>query len=715
MIAQPSPASAFPDEATSTSLKTECLHCQQPIPETESGSGFCCTGCRAAYSLIRGEGLEEYYSLRERMKAGASSPVDATLIEQSFIDLDAPRFWSSHVVALPGGNVQCTLHLHGIHCAACVWLLEKLPQIRPGILQARVNMGRNTIELIWDPGRLRLSEIAQQIAKLGYRAVPLNSSTQERSKKQQQRQQLIQIAIAGACSGNVMLLALAIYAGEWTGIAAEHLQLLRIASGAVGLVSLLGPGSVFFRGAWAAILARTPHMDLPIALGLGVGAISGTWNTLIGHGELYFDSLSMLVFLLLVGRALQSRQQQHACESVDLLQQLTPGTALKVVHGIAEPIAIEAIQIGDTLEVRSGQTIPADGKVILGNTEVDASLLTGESIPRVVKVGDEVIAGTLNRSRTIRMTVQKVGANTRLGALVESIHQASLLKAPVVQWADRVSGIFVVVVITLAVLVGVAWWFIDREVWSERVISLLIVACPCALGLATPLAIAVGLGRSAKRGVLIKGGDTLQKLSQPGILVLDKTGTVTEGRMQVHSWSGDSRSLELAAAIEKQSEHPIAIAIGEYWSNRACGEKSPDAELVEMHLGGGVSGWVSGSEVHVGSANFMEQQGIAIGSEFLEKQQQLLSAGHTPIFVSVQRKLVAIAGVGDSIRPEAKALLERLAERGWECALLSGDHPRIVAMVGESLGLAPERVFGGVSPKKSWKRFGNSSRSLDLS
>ena len=680
------------------------MHCQQPIPDSEAGSGFCCTGCRAAYSLIRGEGLEEYYALRERMKAGASSPVDVQWIEQSFVDLDAPRFWSSHVVALPGGNVQCTLHLHGIHCAACVWLLEKLPQIRPGILQARVNMGRNTIEFIWDPGRLRLSEIAQQIAKLGYRAVPLNSSSQERAKKQQQRQQLIQIAIAGACSGNVMLLALAIYAGEWTGIAAEHLQLLRIASGAVGLVSLLGPGSLFFRGAWAALLSRTPHMDLPIALGLGVGAVSGTWNTLIGHGELYFDSLSMLVFLLLVGRALQSRQQQHACESVDLLQQLTPGTAMKVIHGVAEPIAIEEIQVGDTLEVRSGQTIPADGKIILGNTEVDASLLTGESLPRVVNVGDEVIAGTLNRSRTIRMTVQRVGENTRLGALVESIHQASLLKAPVVQWADRVSGIFVVVVISLAVIVGIAWWWIDREVWSERVISLLIVACPCALGLATPLAIAVGLGRSAKRGVLIKGGDTLQKLSKPGILVLDKTGTVTEGHMQVHHWSGNGRSLELAASLEKYSEHPIAAAICEYWSHRACGEKILDAEQVEMHLGGGVSGWVAGSEVHVGSGLFMQHEGIAIDDDFEGKQQGILNAGHTPILISIDRKLMAIAGVGDSIRREAKALLGRLTQRGWECALLSGDHPRIVAMAGETLGLATDRVFGGVSPEEKLEK-----------
>ncbi len=244
------------------------------------------------------------------------------------------------------------------------------------------------------------------------------------------RSQLVQIAIAGACSGNVMLIALGIYLGEWTGMAAEHLQLLRFACTAVGLVSLLGPGSVFFRGAWAAIRARTPHMDLPIALGLGVGAGSGVWNTLAGHGELYYDSLSMLVFLLLIGRALQAWQQRSACDAVDLFTTIDSRYARRVRDGLVETVPVEELAVGDCLEVSAGDVLPVDGVVVMGTSEIDTSLLTGESFPQVVEVGHEVTAGTLNRSRTIRIQAQRVGGETRLAGLLTAIERAGIQKTP---------------------------------------------------------------------------------------------------------------------------------------------------------------------------------------------------------------------------------------------------------------------------------------------
>ncbi|MGN6544780.1 MAG: heavy metal translocating P-type ATPase, partial [Aureliella sp.] len=546
-----------------------CAHCGAAIPaeslSLDPAERFCCSGCRAAYSLIAGEGLEEYYALRRRFSDQDAKAVDPELTEATFVDLDAPRFWQNHVTSLSDGTAQSVLRLQGIHCAACVWLLERLPQIQAGVVEARVNLPRATIELTWDPARVALSQIARQLGRLGYRAIPLVNSRRERAQRLETRRQLVQIAIAGACAGNVMLLALAIYCGEWTGMAADHLQLLRVASTAVGLVSLLGPGSLFFRGAWSALRTRTPHMDVPVALGLGVGAASGAWNTLAGSGELYYDSLSMLVFFLLIGRALQSWQQRTACQSVDLLQQLTPATALRVRNGAIETVPVEEIEAGDTLEVRVGQTIPVDGVVLTGSSQIDTSILTGESLPATVGVGDAVTAGTLNRSRTLRVRAERVGAKTRLGSLLDAIERAGIHKAPIVQWADRISAIFVCVVLALALVVGVAWWIVDREVWSERVIAVLIVACPCALGLATPLAIAVGLGNAARRGVLIKGGDTLQRLSQPGILVLDKTGTLTEGRLSVLEWNGSHEALAAAAALERDNPHPIAEAVRQFW------------------------------------------------------------------------------------------------------------------------------------------------------
>ncbi|MFO1062347.1 MAG: heavy metal translocating P-type ATPase [Pirellulales bacterium] len=685
-------------------VSSQCLHCAQPMPASEVTESFCCNGCRAAYSLIHGEGLDQYYDLRRRMGGVDQRAVEGGLLDESFIDLDAPRFWQSHVVPLPGGLVQAVVRLQGIHCAACVWLLERLPQIQPGVLEARVSLPRSTIELTWNPTITRLSEIAKQIARLGYRVHPMSSSSQERAKLAEQRRQLVQIGIAGACAGNVMLLALAIYAGEWTGIAAEHLQLLRVASAAVGMVSLLGPGGTFFRGAWAALRMRAAHMDIPIALGLGVGAVSGVWNTLVGHGELYYDSLAMLVFFLLIGRTLQARQQQAACEAVDLLQQLTPGTALRVRDGAVDTVAIEDIVAGDTVEVREGRTIPVDGTVVSGSSEIDTSLLTGESIPTPVKEGDHVTAGTLNRTRTIRVRADEVGAMTRIGQLVESIQRASLTKAPVVQWADRISGIFVVVVLILAVVVAVGWLIVDPSVWTDRVVALLIVACPCALGLATPLAIAVGLGKAARRGVLIKGGDTLQRLAQPGILVLDKTGTITEGKMKIVQGHGSRDALEAAAALEQQSQHPVAEAVMNLWRDRTCGERPPIASDQESRLGSGIVGVVRGRKFFVGNRSLMRQEQINVDHDTEARIDAILADGLSPLLVAADGVIIACAAMGDALRAEAVEVVSHLKARGWKIQLLSGDHPRIVEQAGKALGLQSDEIFGGVSPEGKLER-----------
>lgn len=704
------PRAADPSSHSADAIMGECLHCGLPISADAPSADqrFCCSGCHAAYQLISGEGLDEYYALRRRFSDRPEVAIDPELVAHSFVDLDAPRFAEQHVQALTGGRLQTTLRLHGIHCAACVWLLERLPQIQPGVIDARVNLAKSTIELVWQADQVKLSQIAHQVASLGYRAAPLGSSKLALEQKKLVRQQLVQIAIAGACSGNVMLIALAIYLGQWTGMAAEHLQLLRFACTAVGLVSLLGPGSVFFRGAWAAIRTRTSHMDLPIALGLGVGAASGVWNTLAGHGELYYDSLSMLVFLLLIGRALQAWQQRSACDAVDLLQQLTPGTALRVRDGLTETVPLEEIVAGDILEVRAGDLLPVDGQVVMGTSEIDTSLLTGESLPQVVEVGNEVTAGTLNHSRTIRIEASRVGAETRLAGLLTSIEQASIQKTPIVQWADRVSGIFVMVVTCLALVVGTAWWFIDREVWSDRVIAVLIVACPCALGLATPLAVAVALGRSARRGVLIKGGEPLQRLSRPGTLILDKTGTLTEGRLTILDWHEDEPVLALAVAAEVGNKHPVAQALRDELARRCASDgktstNSINATDITSHLGSGVCATIDDQKIVVGNRKLQLSQGCSIDEATDAKLNSIAAVGQSPLLVSLDGRIVGIAAIGDSPRPEAQAVLERLAAKGWQLHILSGDHPRIVAQLAQRLRLRSEDCHGGVSPEDKLK------------
>lgn len=688
------------DAAASPLKHSDCMHCGLPLRQEDQDYGFCCGGCQAAYHLIRSEGLDQYYDLRRRLgDDGVTRPVPPGLLEESFVDFDAPRFWQSHVTPLPEGRVQATVRLQGIHCAACVWLLERLPQFQPGVIAARVSLPKLSLELVWDPTKVSLSSIARQLARLGYRAVPMTGFAQDAAQRQQRRRELVQIGVAGACMGNVMLLALAIYAGEWSGMAFEHLQLLRWASAVIGMVSLLGPGATFFRGALAAVRMRTSHMDLPIALGLGVGAASGVWNTLTMQGEIYFDSLTMLVFFLLIGRTLQARQQQAACDAVDLLQQLTPGTAQRVRDGGVEPVAIEDLVEGDILEIRAGATVPVDGVVVQGESEIDRSLITGESLPVLVAEGDEVVAGTLNRSHVLRVRAERVGDQTRLGKLVTKIQEASIHKAPIVQWADSIGAYFVVAVILLALTVGVVTWWNGVHHWQDRVVSLLIVACPCALGLATPLAVAVGLGKSARRGILIKGGDTMQRLVRPGILLLDKTGTVTEGKLVLESWHGPIEALAWTAALEKESQHPIAEAIRAAWSERSQSESLYVANEVRHCLGRGLIGTVEGHAIAIGHREFMHSMGLDLPNEFIEWEQQGLASGRSPLWVAVDGEIRALGGLSDKIRSEAPGVVKRLRQRGWQIGLLSGDHSEVVREVARKLEIDPEWVWGAVTPE----------------
>lgn len=696
--------------------QVSCLHCGLPVPSlvdsAREPSNFCCHGCEVAHGLIAGEGLDQYYELRRRFAPSVNQPVDPLLSAVEFVDLDAPRFWQHHVQRSSDDRAGATLRLQGIHCAACVWLLERLPQFQPGVLDARVNLPRAQIELQWNPQQVQLSTIAKQLARLGYRAIPMTSSNKELQERLAVRQQLIQIGIAGACSGNIMLLAIAIYFGQWTGMAADHLQLLRVASTAVGLVSLLGPGSLFFRGAIAAVRTGVPHMDLPVSLGLGVGAFSGIWNTLMGSGELYFDSLSMLVFFLLIGRALQAWQQRSACQSVDLLQQLTPATANRVRDGRVEPVAIDDIQAGDTLEIHPGQIVPVDGLVVMGHSDIDSSLLTGESLPVSIEVGSTVIAGTLNLSRTLRVRAEKVGGKTRLGNLLSAIERAGIQKTPIVQWADRISGIFVCVVLGLACAVGVFWWCVHPEVWADRVVAVLIVACPCALGLATPLAIAVGLGRAARSGILIKGGEALQRLSKPGILILDKTGTLTEGRMSVQAWQGPLSALSAAAAAEQANPHPVAAALRDY-ATKESSYGPMEAADIESHLGSGVSACVAGQNVVVGNRKLLVERGYTISPAIDAQLQAIVDRGQSPLLVGIDGTILAMAAVGDTLRAEAGSVVRNLQARGWRAHILSGDHVQVVKQIGRTLGLKEDQCEGGVSPEgklQAVRRFQASSK-----
>lgn len=674
-----------------------CTHCGLPVVGARVAAGavprFCCGGCEAAHGLIVEHGLGAYYELRDDEAPGATRLGQAAV---DYADFDRPEFLERYAHSDDGARTV-TLALEGIHCAACVWLLENLPRLCEGAQRARVDWTQRTITVTWRDDATSLSKIAGAIDRLGYRPHPLRGDIRADIEQRQERELLTRLAVAGAAAGNNMLIAGALYLGLGSYMSAPVHGFLRLASCIVGLVAILGPGRVFFTGAWAAARARVPHMDLPIALGLGAGALAGVWHTIRGTGEIYFDTLSVLVFLLLLGRWVQYRQQRRAASSVSLLARMTPRVAHRVVDGRVVDVPSEVLQPGDTIEVRATETFPADGRVVAGTSTMDQSLLTGESRPVALGTDGEATAGAVNLSAAIRLRVEATGTDTRIGKVLHMVEHAASDRPRLVALADRIGARFVVAVVVLATLTGVAWATVTPAVALDRAITLLIVACPCALALATPLTLAVALGRAARRRILIKGADVLERLAEPGTMWLDKTGTLTQGHVHVRGVVGPEHVRPLVAALERQSAHPAALALASAFDDPSVATLRVAG--VEQSAGGGIRGTVDGHDVAVGNEGFVRRTAAAIAVSLREAAERFVDDGGSPVFVAVDGVVVMVAAVGDRLRDDARATVQALQAEGFEVGILSGDHPHLVAAAGRELGLDPARCHGGLTPE----------------
>jgi P-type Cu2+ transporter len=614
--------------------------------------------------------------------------------------------------AVGGDLLGSRLAVGGLHCAACAWLIERAARLEPGWHSARVRMNDHCVDIVFDPKQVQLSKIAARLGQLGYRLSPMVVGKREAFQAAENRRLLVQIAIAGFLAANSMWIAVALYAGQYSGIEQEHATLLRWAGVLLGFAAVAIPGRIFFQGAWASLRTWTPHMDLPVALGLGVGSIAGIASAISGAGEVYFDSIAVLVFFLLVGRWVQFRQQRQAAESVGLLLRLAPRNATRIeADGTLRTVPTDSLRGGDMIRVIAGEGVPADGNVVKGQSTLDRSLLTGESRPVPIAVGDEVHAGTANIESPLDVCVTQVGLESRAGKLMQMVEDAAQAKAPVVQLADSIGGWFVCIVIVLALFTLIAWWSTSPSEAAEHAVALLIVACPCALALATPLALAVGLGRAARRRLLVRGGDVFEKLAKPGIVWFDKTGTLTEGRLRVTRVEGgpdENTLLAQAAALEVGSKHPIAKGIVAEAARRGCALL--EATDVRQDSGGGVKGIVLGKEVRIGNLAYLRAAGVKVTDAVVDAAERIASAGATPVMISVDGFAKQVLCVEDVIREDANDVVQRLRKSGWRVGMLSGDHPKTVAHVAEQLGIEPDAAFGGLSPEEKLNRIEGSKR-----
>lgn len=678
-----------------------CAHCGLPVPagsvRTTEREQFCCAGCRSVRELICSIGLEHYYALRE---SEAGFPAEAT--DASYAEFATPQFVRQHCESAGADALRVELYLERVHCAACLWLVEKLPRLLDGVRSARLDLERQVLDLVWEPASVGLPVIARKLDRLGYPPRPYTNLKVRAARRDEQRRLLTRVGVAGAVAGNVMLIAFALYSGAFQGMAAEFRRTFEITSLLLSLPALTYSAAEFYRGAWASLKTRTAHMDLPVTLGILVGAGYGLVSVVRGRGEIYFDTVTALVFLLLVGRYLELVQQNRAREATERAQLLTPGRARRIGRtGLVEEVCVEELQAGDTVQVRTGETLPVDGVVTLGESDVDNRLLTGESRAVTVGSGAAVYAGATNLTGVLHVRSTSSGTQTRVARLMRDVERARRRRAPVVRLADRVAGRFTLVVLALAVVTFVLWWPFDPGVATEHVIALLIVACPCALGLATPLAVSAALGRAAEERLLIKGGDVLEVVRKPALIVFDKTGTLTAGQLRMCRWEGD-RSLEpLVRALEVHSIHPIARA---FCGALPAAPTDPVADVVEAP-GGGIRGRVGDRTLQVGAPSWIQRSGVALppwAERAIREEAQL---GHSPVAIAANGHLHALAFFEDPLTQDAAQSLSELRDLGYRLALLSGDHAAVTERVARALahasGVEPlfDEVIGGATPE----------------
>src|SRR5665647_3006841 len=555
------------------SADISCYHCGLPVP---AGIDFrtdilgqprqlCCHGCQAVAEAIVQNGLQDYYTYRTELPKTAAELMPEELRQLALYD--HPEVQKSFVFASDNEIKQASLILEGITCAACIWLNERHLKQLPGVTDVAFNYASYRARVSWDERQIKLSQILAEIRKLGYHAYPFSAQKQEAVRQQQRKADFRRLAVAGLSAGQVMMLAVALYAGAAQGMELATAQLLRWFSLVLSVPAMLYAAWPFYQAAWRGMVSRRIGMDVPIVLGLLTGFTGSVWATLRGEGVIYYDTLTMLIFFLLTTRYLERNAREKYVEAAENLLRLVPAMATRINSDQQqELVPLAEIATGDLILAKPGETIAADGVVEQGESSADESLLTGESHPLDKSPGSRVYAGSINYQSPLTIRVTEAGENTMLASISRLPDRAPAEKPRLAQVADQVAAYFTYVLLALVAVIGLAWWQIDASRCLEIVLTVLVVSCPCALSLAAPAAFAAAGSHLVQRGVLLTRGHALETLARATHVVFDKTGTLTIGQpvlIKTIAFADvdAAECLRLAASLEQSSEHPLARSL----------------------------------------------------------------------------------------------------------------------------------------------------------
>ena len=696
-----------------------CDHCLIEFPERDAVADevrgarrvFCCHGCRGVYRMINDEGLDDFYLRRREWVPGPVSPVS----------VDPAAFAGS--VRPAGNEAEIDLVLDGIRCASCVWLSEKVLLRTDGVTFARVNYATHRAQVRWDPQRTGLEAILRRVASIGYVPKPFIAGAQEDELRRSSRDLLLRFGTAAFLSMQLMIYSAALYAGYFQGIDTGLKDLFHWIALLLATPVVLYSGWPFLAGALRGIRHGSLSMDVLIAAGAG-SAYLYSIAQIFARGEVYFDTAAMIITLILLGRLIEAGAKRRASAALLKLLSLAPAEARRLsAQGRLQErtmVPVASVRTGDRLEVLPGERVPLDGVVREGASEADESLLTGESLPVPKAPGARVFAGTVNLYGRFVFEVAGTGGDTVLSRIIRAVEDAQARRAPVQAVADRFVGFFVPLVLVASAATAAFWLLRGQDAAAAvmHAVSVLVIACPCALGLATPLAILVGTTSGAGRGILIKGGDVVERAKDIDTVVFDKTGTITEGRPSLTFARGvgmtNDEALRILASLELLSEHSIG---------RAIAAAAPASGLFEVRdfsavPGKGIRGTIDGRSVFVGSREFVETdtetrrqvdaQGAdreTRGSGDGEKKDKgtrgpgdgadtegeataagLEAGGATVVYLSYEGKLAGIFGISDAPRPEAAEAVRMLEQQGLRTIMLTGDGQATADSVARAVG-----------------------------
>lgn len=664
--------------------KVKCSHCQLVFDEsvmiTEKENPelhFCCNGCQGVYHLLKSDGLDSFY---EKMGNQTIAP-PITVTGQDSSSFDMESFRQRYITTTPEGFSRVDLVIEGIHCAACVWLNEKILDETDGVVEAHINFTNNKAKIIWDEETIKLSEIINKIRSIGYNAYPYERTEEDINATNKKRDYFIRMGVAIFGSMNIMMIGVAKYAGFFMGMEAEQLHLVHLAEFIFATPVLFYSGWIFFRGAYYGLKNRIVNMDLLVSSGATLTYIYSLYILFGGTGHSYFDSVAMIITFVLVGKYLEVIGKKSAVDTMDKIRSQVPLEATVVEEGVKKVVPLDKVQVGNIIEVKTGEKASVDGVSIVEEATFDESNISGESLPVEKSKGDTIYSGTINTGIVMRYCATKNYANSTLNNIVTLLEDALNSKPEIEQSANEISKYFSVTILSLALLTFVGWYIYIGEFEKSLIvmISVIVIACPCALALATPIASLVGISWAANKGLLFKEAKFIETFAKATTVVLDKTGTVTDGTLTVRKQIGtiSDEVLPLLYNMVDSSTHPVSKTVKHYLQEHYEDIETIElASITQVHAKGMEANY-NGQKLLGGNAQLLQEHQITVGFE----------SEYTVYHFAIDQELVVSFELEDRLKADAKAMVEYFKSINVDVIMATGDNEKVADRVANSVGI----------------------------